>query len=361
MQTWIQNQKQILALAIYFLFALLFWPFKTPLLFAALVAFALNPVIVKLKNKIPTVKSHKKIVVGLLLVVLFAFFVPLSILIFKAIAQIKNLQNAGLDQLSIYKNFSDLSATANTWLQDISSQFGVDIASYLDLNSIFSKISDVVIPALTGFVTNLPSFIFNFLVFIFALYFILLYASYFKKWFYGLNIFSNFQIDRLSSLIQKVCNLVLISTVIVASAQALIISVACLFAGYTDFLILFMVAFFMSFIPVIGSAPVSVGLIIYSFMNGNITAAIILIIAALIAASIDNVIKTYMLTGNGTSGTHPFVSLLSLIGALSLFGFAGLFLGPIITELAFQIGDILIDTNELGEPAEFAQGDEVSK
>ena len=138
----------------------------------------------------------------------------------------------------------------------------------------------------------------------------------------------------------------LVSTVVVATAQALVISLACLMAGYTDFIIVFMITFFMAFIPVIGSAPISIALIIYSLMNAQFTSGVIIIIAAIIAASIDNIIKTYMLTGEGTSGVHPFVSLLALIGSFGLFGFAGLFLGPIICELAFQIGAILVSTTD---------------
>ncbi len=352
MLSFFKDQKKILAFVIYFIFGLLFWPFKTPLLFAALVGLALNPLIIKIKKKFPHFKSHKKIVLGLLFSLLFVFFAPLSILIFKAIAQIKNLQIKGLDQLDIYKNFSAVIASINSWLQSTALKFDLDLSSYLDLNAVFSKVTEVALPTLTSFITNLPFFIFNFAIFIFSVYFILSHAKYFKKWFYSLDMFSNSQIDKLSELIQRVCNVVLISTVIVAAAQALVISTACLFAGYTDFLIIFMIAFFMSFIPVIGSAPVSVALIIYSFINGNISAAVILIIAGLIAGSIDNIIKTYMLSGSGESDMHPFISLLSLIGALSLFGFAGLFLGPIIAELAFQVGGIFFESEQSNKVSE---------
>lgn len=339
--------KKVFSGCVYFLFAMLFWPLKTPLLFAVLFGFALNPILKRLHNRFPKFKNKKTFTAVLLMFILSAFFTPITILIFKALSQLKQIETGDLSQLPIYKNIEAVVATVNVWLQSVSANIGIDLSSYIDLNVIFSKASQIVIPALTSVVTQLPTVIFEFLIFISSLYFILVKTEYFKKWFYQIGLFSEGQINQLSALLQRVCNLVLVSTVIVATAQALVVSMACLMAGYTDFIIIFMITFFMSFIPVIGSAPVSVVLIIFSFINSNVSAAVILLIAAAIAGSIDNVIKTYMLTGQGTSGVHPFVALLALIGSLGVFGFAGLFLGPIICELAFQIGDILFQYKKI--------------
>jgi predicted PurR-regulated permease PerM len=177
---------------------------------------------------------------------------------------------------------------------------------------------------------------------------ILTKTEFFNKWFNHLNLFTQNQVDQLSGLLQRICHLVLVSSVLVAAVQALVVSVACYFSGYTDFMMIFMITFFMSFLPVIGSAPISIAMIIYSFLNSNITGVVILIAGAVITGSIDNIIRTYMLTTAEKEGAHPFVALLALIGSLSLFGFLGLFLGPIICELAYRIGGILL-LNSNGE------------
>jgi predicted PurR-regulated permease PerM len=333
--------KKILVFVIYALFALLFWPFLKPLLFAILFAFALNPVVQKAKNKFPKVKNYKVLVAGFLTVILTVFFTPVFILIISAIGQIKKIQAGNINELPIFKNAQSAIETVIQNVQSIADRFDFDFASNFDLNSIFSKISEIILPALTSIATQLPVLMVNFLIFIIALYLLLTNKDFFNKWFLQLNIVSNDQFAQLSKLIEKICHLVLISTVVVATSQALVISMASLIAGYNNFIIIFMVAFFMAFVPVIGSAPVAIVLVLYSFMNSNITASVVLIVAGLISASVDNVIRAYMLTGEGTSGIHPFISLLAVIGSLSLFGLTGLFLGPIICELAFQIGGIL--------------------
>lgn len=351
-----RDYKKILALVVYALFALLFWPFKVPLLFAVLFAFALNPILKKIKLRFPKINRDKTLVAGTLISILAVFCAPLFILILTSLDQIKKIQTGSLDQLPIYQQLETVLTASNAWVHSISSQFGVDISSYVDLNVIFSNVSQFVIPAVTGFVTQLPAVIFNFLIFIVSLYMLLTKSDFFNNWFLKLNLFTEDQIDQLSALLQRICHLVLVSAVMVAAVQAFVISLACLIAGYTDFVMIFMITFFLSFIPVIGSAPMSVALIIYSFLNANISGGVILIVAALIAGSIDNIIKTYMLTSDENDGAHPFVSLLALIGSLSLFGFLGLFLGPIICELAYQIGDILfLKSNQCDEVPEQAK------
>ena len=338
--------KKLIVAGIYAVFAVLFWPFVAPLLFAVLFAFALNPLIKKLRKKFPKIQNYKIFVAGSLMGILTVFFSPIFILIFSAISQIKKLQSGNLEQLPVYQNIQSAVQSVMTFLQSVANLFDFDLASNFDLNLIFSKVSQIILPGLTSVATQLPLLLFNFLIFMTALYLILTNTEFFKKWFNQFNLFSEQQIHQLSDLIQKICYLVLISTVVVATAQALVISVACLFAGYNDFIILFMIAFFMSFVPVVGSAPLAIALIIYSFVNSNITAGIILIVAASIAASIDNVIRAYMFTAKGDSGIHPFISLMALIGSLSLFGFVGLFLGPIICELAVQVGGIFFKNEE---------------
>lgn len=337
-----RDYKKILAFIVYIVFALLFWPFKVPLLFAVLFAFALNPILKRIKARFPKINRDKTLVAGTLILILAVFCAPIFILIFSSLAQIKKIESGSLEQLPIYQKIETVLQTANTWVQSISDQAGVDISSYIDLNVIFSKISQMVLPVLTSLVTQLPVVIFNFIIFIVSLYLILTKTEFFHKWFAQLNLFTQDQVDQLSALIQRICHLVLVSAVLVAAVQAFVVSIACLIAGYTDFMMIFMITFFMSFLPVIGSAPMSIALIIYSFLNANISGGLVLIIAAIIAGSIDNVIRTYMLTSAEKAGAHPFVSLLALIGSLSLFGFLGLFLGPIVCELAYQIGGILI-------------------
>lgn len=333
----------LLIASIYGLFALLFWPFAKSILFAVLFAFALNPVLQKLKAKQNKITNEKWLILTLVNSIVGLFFIPLILIIVSTVSTIKELRSAGFQNAVFFQNMETALTRVTTYLQDLSTQYGFNLTEQLDIKSSAMVIGEKMFGFLTTMVTQLPWFLFQFMVFCITLYFILLNREYFKTWLLNLKILNQQQVIKLSGLFEETCYLVLVSSVLVCTVQAFIISFACLIAGYNDFLIIFMISFFMSFIPVVGSAPLSISLIIYSFFQGQIGAGITLLVAASIAAVADNIIRTYILSQKDDSA-HAGVALLSLIGAMSLFGFLGLFLGPIVTELAFKISKIIFAT-----------------
>ena len=330
----------VLVAVIYGVFALLFWPFAQAILFAVLFAFALNPVLQKLKTRQNKITNEKWLVLTLVNSIVLLFFIPLLMVVISTVGTIKNVRITGLHNMPFFQSMETTLGRVTSYLQEFSVQYGFDLTEQLDIKSKAVIIGEKLFSFLTTIVTQLPWFLFQFLVFCIMLYFLLLNRDYFKTWLLDLKILSQHQVQKLSGLFEGTCYLVLVSSVLVSVVQALIISIACLFAGYTDFLVIFMLSFFMSFVPVVGSAPLSISLIAYSFFQGHAGAGVILLIAASIAAVSDNIIRTLILSQKEDS-THPIVSLLSLIGAMTMFGFLGLFLGPIVTELAFKISKII--------------------
>ena len=330
----------LLIVSIYGTFALLFWPFAKSILFAVLFAFALNPVLQNLKSKQNKITNEKWLVLTLVNSIVGLFFIPLLLIIISAVSTIKNLKQNGFQNAVFFQNMESTLTRVTTYLQQFSQDYGYNLTEQLDITSKATMIGEKLFGFLTSMVTQLPWFLFQFLVFCVVLYFLLLNREFFKNWLLDLKVLTNQQVQKLSGLFEETCYLVLVSSVLVSIVQAFIVSIACLIAGYNDFLIIFMISFFMSFIPVVGSAPVSLSLIVYSLFQQQYTAAIILIVAASIASVADNIIRAVILSKKEDSA-HPMISLLSLIGAMSLFGFLGLFLGPIVTELAFKISKII--------------------
>jgi predicted PurR-regulated permease PerM len=330
----------VLIVSIYSLFALLFWPFAKSILFAVLFAFALNPVLQKLKTSQNKITNEKWLVLTLVNSIVGLFFVPLLLIIISAVSTIKNLKQNGFQNASFFQNLESALTRVTSYLQQISQDYGYNLSEQLDLTSNATLVAEKLFGFLTSIVTQLPWFLFQFLVFCVVLYFLLLNREFFKTWLLDLKVLTGQQVQKLSGLFEETCYLVLVSSVLVSTVQAIIVSFACLIAGYNDFLIIFMISFFMSFIPVVGSAPVSLSLIVYSLFQQQYAAAIVLIVAASIASVADNIIRAVILSKKEDSA-HPMISLLSLIGAISLFGFVGLFLGPIVTELAFKISKII--------------------
>lgn len=340
------NTKKVFSVAIvllvYSLFLVLFWPFKQAIFFAILFAFALNPLLNRLENskkiKLSRVKSISVLVMGLIAV----FFIPFSFIVSRVVGSIGKVNPDQVMQLPIIQKIQSVVSVVLEFAQNKSADFGFDLTQHLQIGTYASDLGRKTFDLIAGLATNLPSVLFQFIIFIMMLYYFLIQRHQFKTWIIKTELVTYKQINGLVQIFESVCYLVLVSTLVIAFLQASIVSLASFLVGYDDFFIIFMIAFFMSFVPVIGSGPLTLSLILYSFLNSQYGAAVVLIIAAGLAAVLDNIIKTYLFSSNKENSVNPIISLLTIIGALNVFGILGLFLGPVISQLALQIGTLFL-------------------
>lgn len=87
-----------------------------------------------------------------------------------------------------------------------------------------------------------------------------------------------------------------------------------------------------AFVPVIGTAVVWIPVGVALILTGHLAAGIFLL-AFLGAASValENVVRPQLIRGR--MALHPFLLLLSVLGGLSLLGFAGFLVGPLVVSL----------------------------
>lgn len=328
--------KYAILSVVYISFALLFWPFKTALLLAALFAMAMTPLLNRWLNKIDREKLLIFcMVTGLILIVI----APLTMIVTKGILNLSQLQQDALAQSPLYKNIEATVTKIWGFANEISSRLNFDLNEGFDVQTILQKALQLVIPWLTALITNFPEFLLQLFVFVTSLYFFLVKRRDFLLWFKERELLSTDSLSRLISVLQRVCYTVVFSTIIVASVQATIVTAAASISGFDNLVIIFILTFFMSFVPVVGSVPVSAALALFCFLQGDTGHGVVMLVALGFAGGIDNVIRAYILSAE--EEIHPLVSLLTLIGALGMFGISGLFLGPIIAELAFAVGKIM--------------------
>jgi len=91
-------------------------------------------------------------------------------------------------------------------------------------------------------------------------------------------------------------------------------------------------AFVLSFIPLFGTAPVTLGAAAYLFTTGRHGAAVIMLAGMLVVGASDNVVRPLVASGSGH--LHPLVALLAIFGGLAVMGASGLFFGPVIAAMA---------------------------
>lgn len=155
--------------------------------------------------------------------------------------------------------------------------------------------------------------------------------------------------DAFIGMLKACCREVFFSNIITGVLQAAVVSIGAYFCGMEEFFLIFFVTFIVSFIPIIGAAPVAVVLSVLCFIDSRTGAGLAMLVVAGVSGLSDNLIRP-LLGSLGVVEVHPFVGLLSVIGGVIMFGLPGLFIGPLITALIFGALPIII--NEYFPPVE---------
>lgn len=120
----------------------------------------------------------------------------------------------------------------------------------------------------------------------------------------------------------------IVANLSVAAIQAAICGASLAIFGVPRAFSLGLLSFFLAFVPVIGTAAVTVGAAIYLFTHGKIGAGLIMLVVALVAGTIDNLLRPFFLRGRLEL---PIAWIfLSIMGGIAGLGVAGIVIGPIV-------------------------------
>lgn len=126
-----------------------------------------------------------------------------------------------------------------------------------------------------------------------------------------------------------------ISTFVTAIAQGVVGAIGFAIVGFPAFLAGVLIAI-LSLIPYVGSMIFYVPVGIYYLLTGQIWQGIFIFFwGFLIIGTIDNVIRAYMIKGKAE--VNPIFVLFAILGGISLFGFWGVVIGPLIIALAASV------------------------
>ncbi len=154
------------------------------------------------------------------------------------------------------------------------------------------------------------------------------------------SVFSAQQTDQLMYTLAGTCRSVILASIISGAAQGLFVFVVCLAIGMPNAALIGMLVFVASFIPVVGSAPITFSLVLHQFFLDRGGSAILLLVTALVVLLLDNLIRPLFL--RGSANLHPLLAFVAAFGGLQSLGFSGVFLGPIIAAMFMVTVQILV-------------------
>jgi predicted PurR-regulated permease PerM len=200
------------------------------------------------------------------------------------------------------------------------------------------KSSNWMVEGATGFVKGTTSFVISLILIIFTLFFFFVDG---KKMLERVMYWTPLP-DKYDHLIFKkfkdVSYSVFVSTFAVAAAQATLCAIGFTVVGLPAFFPAIATAL-LSMIPYFGAYLVWIPAAIYLFATGQIWQGVFMVVwGGGLISMIDNVIRMFMIKGKAQ--VHPLFVLFSVLGGITVFGFWGVVIGPLIIALAVTVLNI---------------------
>ena len=197
------------------------------------------------------------------------------------------------------------------------------------------KSSNVLVDGATSFVKGTTNFIFSMSLIIFGMFFFFVDGEKMLLKLMHLTPLENKYDRAIFKKFKDVSYSTIISTFVVAIVQAVLAAIGFFVIGMSVFLPAVLTAV-LSLLPYVGAALVWFPVGIYLLITGQIWQGVfILAWGGIIVSNIDNIIRAYLIKGK--ANVHPLFILFSIFGGIAMFGFWGIFLGPLIIAITVTI------------------------
>lgn len=219
-------------------------------------------------------------------------------------------------------------------LERLPSEPGDDIESTVEKQ--VNKQGGQAAVAVGAVVAATGSLVFQMVMMLIALYFLLLEGGDLVTWLDGVLPLREGQTRELLAEFKKVSYAVMVSTVITSAVQAVAALVGYLIAGVPHPFFFAGLTFLVAFVPAVGAASVCLVAAVLLFFTGHPNMALFLAVWGFtVVGLVDNVVKPMLVrAGMELRGAVVFFSL---IGGLAAFGTVGLLLGPLAVTLFLSL------------------------
>lgn len=216
----------------------------------------------------------------------------------------------------------------------VESTFGISTGRLRSAaNQVLGQIGNALGSAAGELASMLPAQILALFLFVLALYFFLRDGDRLRAWLAEASPFPEAQTNALFGSIRDTVRGALLGVIASALVQGALMLVALYSFRIPGAFVFGVAAMVLAVIPIVGTTPVSAGAVIYLLAVDRVGSAIGMAATGLAVGAADNIVRPWVQRAGGKT-LHPLFVLLGIFGGLSLFGFTGVFLGPVLTAIA---------------------------
>ncbi len=318
-----------------FLMGYLAWPFVTPIIFAGIIAGTLTPLMNTIQEKLKI--SHKWAAMIVCLIIVIAMILPSIYLVMQL-----SKEAFGLYQF-LKENFTEENITAFLFKGSFFPDIMKELFSLADLEYNVVTIQKVVLEGaknvsstlfdiLNLWISNIFSFLFQFLIMLLVIYEILLKGPTIKRFMLDLSPMHDEEEELVLEKFNQMNYVTLVGNGSGGLIQGILAGAGFWVAGLESIMLWTTAMVFLAFIPLVGISIIFIPACIYLFIIGKTVGAIVLLIyCTTISLVVENWFKPRFV-GNRVQ-INPTLVFLSIIGGLSVFGIPGIFYGPLVVSI----------------------------
>lgn len=317
--------EAFLIVSLFLLFFYLIKGFILPLLMAATLVFLFYEQYKLLSVKF---KSENLAAFAILMFVIVVILVPVFFFSVGLVNQTKVLIDDGGQ---IFSGI-DLKGCGFSFCNTISDK--LDFTVNIDL--IITKLGEKLSNSFSGIFSSITKLFVNFFIFVLAFFFLLKDGDKFIVYVKKIIPMKSSYKEALFFRFREVTLAVFVDSILVAILQGFLLGFGFWIFGISSPIFWGTVAAFFALIPMIGTAIIWVPVVIYFFLTKEILiGSLLLAYGTIIVGLSDNVIRPILIKRK--ISVHSFLILISILGGLEVFGFLGIFLGPIIVSLLISV------------------------
>lgn len=327
------------------------WPFASPLLWAALAAIMFQPLY---KWSLKKLRGRRNLAASLTLIIIFvAVLLPAmwigSLVVSEAVSVVNSLQENPIDIAAVVQStFAMLPEPVQQFATD--NGFTDSTVMQERLQSILGESAGLIASQAVSIGSGALSFVLSFSIGLYVLFFLLRDGTRI-----GETILHSVPVereiaDRLAARFLGVVRAVIKGSGVVGLVQGTLGGIMLAIAGVPSALLLGVVMAILALIPAVGTALVWAPAGIWLIISGEIGAGVFVLGAGfIIISSVDNVLRP-VLVGRDT-GIPDWIILITTLGGISIAGFAGIVLGPLVAGLFLASWSILQEQRAEDEEA----------
>lgn len=330
----------VTAVALYFCY-LLFQPFLKPLLYAMVIAVVFSPLHARIHRVLhrPSLAALASTSIVILLIVVPAIAIILAIReevagLYTLIDQ-KSTESGGLSPY-----VSHLLERPSQWIGRF-----VDLSQFDLRASLLGRLREVsafLVAEGWMIVGGVTTFILNSVIALFTLFFLFREGRSMRRRVAAVMPLSGEQVEKLFSGVENTIIGTVYGGLVVAAVQGTLVGLALWGFGIPSPVLWGVVAAFFALLPVVGTAAVWVPASIYLLATGHWIQAVILVVwGAFFVGTIDNILRPYLISGRVQM--HTLLIFFAVFGGVNVFGFLGLFIGPVILAVTLTLFRMLRD------------------